>query len=504
MRRIFACVLAVVVIAGSPVAAQNKGGAEGKAQVDDPSERLVENYWDQMLGGHFGEAIAVAKDLKPADAEGQAMVAAMRASALLGLKREGEARRLISEARKLDTRSSVAARFLFFGGLLTDHYDVSADALDELIARFPDDVRQFELTTMYSFLRNEPKDEDRRNEDRRVQLARIGFGGELHDYFTFRAVQILTERGDMAGAAALLSRIDEPELVENMLIQKRYAALWPKLAELGGPHLAKFRASSVEAIERALAEKPDDHELLQMYIRALGAAARFGDAVKLRSRLPQSSSEMDSADEQIGWAINNLSYVLYRAGRVDEADQLLESLNHAKISDGSWRVSMIINRLEMLTAAGRFDKAAALMAETETSARDNGSDYARQLVRRLKYCTLTRLGRKGEAARIRPDMIAHAKDQLTATIDGLICAGEPDAAEQLILQGLKETDPEKRRDFEDDFVRMMQPVALTSDDPSLWETAWRDMRSRPAIAKEFNRLGRIMPEDLLPPKPNSN
>ena len=133
---------------------------------------------------------------------------------------------------------------------------------------------------------------------------------------------------------------------------------------------------------------------------------------------------------------------------------------------------------------------------TEASAKEDGNDYARQLVRRLRYCTMSGLGRKDEAAKFLPEMLKHAEDAPGPTIDGLICAGELDQAEKLALESLKKSV------FEASFVRSMQARSLTSDDPSVWGGGWAELRKRPAIAKEFDRLGRDMPEHLVPPEPS--
>jgi hypothetical protein len=90
-------------------------------------------------------------------------------------------------------------------------------------------------------------------------------------------------------------------------------------------------------------------------------------------------------------------------------------------------------------------------------------------------------------------LLAHAKDAPGPTIDGLICAGQLDEAEKLALTSLKE---EK---FHSDFVRSLQTKPLTSDDPSVWQKGWKQLRDRPAIVAEFIRLGRDMPEHLLAP-----
>jgi hypothetical protein len=167
-------------------------------------------------------------------------------------------------------------------------------------------------------------------------------------------------------------------------------------------------------------------------------------------------------------------------------------LNDAPMKEGRWRVSMIINRLELLVSDGKFDKALPLLDATERSATNDGSDYARQLVRRLKFCTLSRSGRAADAEKIRPDMLAHAQDAPGPTIDGLLCAGDIETAQKVALEALQ------KEQFQSDFVRQLQARPLTNHDPSIWQGKWQELRQRPAIAEAFNRLGRDMPEQFLP------
>ena len=74
----------------------------------------------------------------------------------------------------------------------------------------------------------------------------------------------------------------------------------------------------------------------------------------------------------------------------------------------------------------------------------------------------------------------------------MLCAGDSDQAEKLMLTALSDDN------FQQEFVRALQPVKLTSDDPSIWDERWKQMRERPAVAKEFDRLGRDMPLNFAP------
>jgi tetratricopeptide (TPR) repeat protein len=485
---------AALLAAGGAVTAQAaNGGEEGVVAETNSAENLLVEFDRRFFASDFDAALAITERFDPATDEGKALVAALRASALLGLKRDKEADALIAEVERLSPQDPLAVEFLWTGGLVTNRMDVAADALDRLIARFPDVVREIPSQSMTFFLSSTRENHDKRSEDRIVALALLGYGGPVAgDYLAANAVETLVGRGDAAAATALIKYIDEPRLVEDLLIRKRFAPLWPLVAEKAGAHLEKVRSSSVAAAEQAFAENPQDPETLQLLANAFRHAGRLDEAIALRAKLPQSAEAMATVDDQTGWAINNVALALHSAGRADEADAMFAALNGAATENGGWRVSMIINRLELLVADGRFDKALPLLELTEEAAAKDGSPYAQQLVRRLQYCTYSGLGRGDKAAELLPAVIEHASDAPAATIDGLICAGEIDKAEKIALEALEE------KHFEADFVRALQRHSLTADDPSVWSKGWSELRLRPAIAREFDRLGRDIPEEFLP------
>ena len=503
MSQWVAPVIALALVGASPSPVMAAAAVPAGEVADADVEAIFRQYFHELYGRRFDQALALTAQLRP-DADnpaGNAIVDGMRAAALLGLKRDSEAKKLIAEADRLAPEDPFPISTVFQGSLIADRFDFAADALDKLIARFPDVAREQDQQLVSYFLNHEVAGQEQRNEDRRVALARIGYGGALEgDWIAARAIDILLERGNMAGASDLLSSIDDPQTIENMLIQRRYSALWPTLEERAGAHLSKVRASSLASAEQDYSSAADDPEKLQRYINALRHSGRIGDAIALRSKLPADAAAMAKTDEQLGWAVNNVALALHQSGQAEEADQLFARLNDAQIDSGEWRVNTIINRLELLVADGKFDKAASLLDVTEQSAARDGSDYARQLVRRLKYCTLSMLGRKGEAAKLLPDVIAHAPDAPQPTVDGLICAGEIDKAEQLTLQMLTSSKATlaKRQKFEEDFVRALQPTPLTGDEPSVWQSKLAAFRQRPAIAAAFARLGRDMPTELVP------
>ena len=505
MHFVYVPVAALALIGASASSSEIQPAATTEELASDETDSIFRQYFDQLYDRQFDKALSTTSKLHPDvdNRTGTAIVSGMRAAALIGLKRDSEAKQLIAEAERLAPQEPFPTTTIFEASIIAERYDFAADALDRLIARFPDVARDQSADFVGDFLRNEPKGQEQRNEDRRVALARIGFGGSANgDWLAASAIDILVKRGDVSGAGDLLTYIDDPLTIENMLVQKRYAVLWPRIEEHAGNHLSKVQTSSAANAEQDYQGAPDDNAKFQTYINALRYAGRLNDAIALSTKLPATRETMAKVDEQTGWAVNNLALALHQAGRANEADRMFAMLNETPMENGGWRVSMIINRLALLVADGKFDKAATLLDATEGSAREDGNDYARQLVRRLKYCTLSSLGRKDGAAKLLPDMLAHAEDAPQPTIEGLLCAGEIDKAEQLTLQTLSDpkATPAKKMKFEGDFVRALQPIPLTDDEPSVWTNRLTVLRQRPAIAAAYNRLGRDMPAEYLAAK----
>jgi len=504
MRPLIASLAALALASSSAAAISASPGSavsNPATMPEDNSNEVIDRYNDALINHRYDDALALASSLHPDNPTGEAIVASFRAAALIGLKRDVEARTLIVESQRLAPQSPAPAMLLFQGALFSDRIDFAGDALDWLIAHHPDTVAGIDYDTMSFFLRSQPPADLKKNDDRLIALARLGYQAdtEVGHWLASDAVDALVRRGDFASAEKLLPNILEPGAVEDMLIDRHFEPLWPKLEQLGGPHLENVRKASVESAEKAYLATPDAHDKLAQYINALRHSGRLKEAIALRSKLPPDSAAMSAADEQMGWAINNVAYALHQAKMGEEADRLFASLNDAPMPKEYWRVSMKINRLELLVADRKFERALPLV---EPTAKTEGSPYADQLTRRLRYCTLSQLRKGDDAAKYLPDMMAHAQDALGPTIEGLLCANQLDQAETLTLASLKNPDEKKRLSFEKDFLHELQSHALTADDPSVWQDGFKKLKQRPAIAAAFDKLGRDMPEALLPPKPD--
>jgi len=458
---------------------------------------LFEQYYSAVAQGQFKDALQIADQLPmdPSNTDGRAIVDSMRATALFGLNRDAEAQKLLTEIAELGARTPFADYNLFMGGIATNHHSVAADALDRLIAKNPDSVRDIDTNLMNVFMRQVDKTQIQRNENRIIALAHLGYcsNSECGDGYAADAIKISVRRGDFTSATDLLPTLKDSDALQQMLVLRRFAPLWSAIEAGAGSHFNKIKEANLAAAKKTYLASPNDYKQLQRYVDALAQAGRLKEATGLRSKLPSSKEGFASADESLSWAVNSIADALDEARRMNEADLLFEQLNDGASPDADWLVNTKINRLEVLLSDGRYEKVIPLL---DSTAKVNGSPFAYQLIRQIRYCAVSNVSGKKGAAKYLSDLLTHASDSFDATVDALVCAGDLEEAEKVALNGLAQTDSAERAYFEAHFVRDLQVRSWDGYGVNAWHDRWQDFRKRPAIAAAFARLGRDLPEEF--------
>lgn len=484
--------MAVTPVVAAQQTSQHPATDVVEAEGPSATEQTIDVFMGHFYRGEFAKALKAADDIAvdPANRKGRGLVTGMRAAAMMGLKRKAEALRLFNDAETLHPDEPLIINLKMMSALMVEDHFIALTALDRMIARFPDALHEVEPRLVWQLLREAPVDQASRNADRWVALARIGFGAEYGDGNTAYAIEILVKRGDLHGASELLRYLDEPDKIQEMLVMKSYAAFWPAVEAHAGLHLGNVIKTNVDEAAAAYGADPENWIKFTNYTEALRLAGRPEEAIALQAKLPMTPESISEIDELAGWAVNNVAYALRAAGRPDDADRLLATLTEASMPDEHWRVNMIINRLAFLVEGGQFDRALLLLAGAEKSAMEDGNSYSQQLVRAFQYCTYRRTEKLAEASRIRAEMMKFAKDARIATVDMLICAGELEDAERIALEGVSDDG------FHASFVRSLQRKPLIGQLPAVWFDDWLALRQRPAITKEFERLGRDLPDRM--------
>lgn len=493
VRAVHSVPLVAAVLFGAPIDASATPVLASAAVIQEANPASeADQYFAALSRADYKQALDLASKMKLGDSKkDRSYVLAFRGAALLGLKRPDEARKNFREADELWPSYPFATRLEFLASAATNNLDLARAALDRMIARYPDVVRELDYDMLRWFIREDSQAKTKEADDRLIALARLGYQADTSngDYLAYLAIKRLVKRGEDGEAADLLQYITSPGVMQDLLVQKRFAGLWPKAAAFAGPRFEKARNSSIEKAQKRYDQNPENFEALSQLAFALEAADRFEDIVALQNKLPTTAQDISKIDEHTGWVFDSVARALYETGRGDDGDKLYVLLNEAPSLPDSWLVNMKINRLHYLVSDGKFDKALPLLVPAEKLP---GSPYAMQLIRRMKFCVFNGVGRKDEAAKLLPEILDHAKDSYITTVDALICAGQRDQAEKLMLSALTD------EDFQSDFVSQMQPVPLQRERRSIWSDGWNQLRKRPALVREFERLGRPMPAEFLP------
>ena len=476
--------LAGGMAAAPAVAEPNAARPEAKQVDSDPTDQLIEG----AFGGNAASVllkIAAALD-KARDKNERMFLIALRGAAYLGVGKIDLAVRSFDEGRRVEAGSNVTDRVRFVAGLAHERYDQSRIALDYLLANSPESVAAIELDMMWAYLRNDqvPK---ARLDDQRIALAEMDYGGADGASIRSHAVRILLARGKVAEATTLAPKIDDVDDVQAALIDRGMEKLWPTFERAAGPKMANLVARNLADAETAFAELPSKAANRRRLMSAYINANRRDDALVRGAEIGRTSAALASLDEEDGWVVNQHAMGLFRGGRAEEADRRYAELIAAN-PEKPWIVNMAINRLELLTMVGNHAAADKLIAYTEETGKSFGSPYAQQLIRHFKLCTAIRLKRTSQVPGLLADLKKFAKDAPTATIEGLMCAGDNAGATRIVLDNL--ADDEKRADF----VMLLQRRQFVPNDPSLWSRYWLQLRDQPGVEAAFQKAGRDLPD----------
>lgn len=312
---------------------------------------------------------------------------------------------------------------------------------------------------------------------------------EMRDSFAQGAIEALLADHQVAEAQAILPRVTMPELLASMAMERLYQPLWPAIEARMGPHggaaIDRFALSRLETFTRT----EDDERARRDAIRAFILLGRYPEAIELADKvgIAEGMSE-DAASIQRYHA-----QALTAQGHRDQAVALMRPFTTLDIARTPAAVSGLVSLAELLDEAGQADEALTVARAAQARSGDAISVWGRAWLRRTEVCTLSTLGRAGEADKIADDLIVHAKDNQAATIEALLCAKRGDDAARLAVATL--ATQEGASVLADQF----QPEgALWAPAPSRLRAMWGEFLKRPDVKAAFDKRARILPETLWP------
>ncbi|MES2495386.1 MAG: hypothetical protein V4618_04695 [Pseudomonadota bacterium] len=312
---------------------------------------------------------------------------------------------------------------------------------------------------------------------------------ELRVGFAESAIGALIAQGEPDEAEGLLERIEQPEQLVSMMVDRQYTAIWPALETRLGP-------ASGLSIDRFALDK------LTTYADTPGTDSVLRDAANAMLLLGRYSEVIDmTKDVQVvqGMSRDAVQTMLMRSRafailrRNDDAARVMAPFMALDPAHSPDVATALITYAEFLDETGQEARAleVARAARIKTSGVLN--PFGQRWLDRTEICALSALGRAKEASaaidRIRP-LFA---ENHAAVIEALLCAQRDAEAGELAEKAFAD------KDAGTELIYQFQPGgSLMGAAPSRLRDLWTAFLAKPAIKAAFEKRGRLLPRTYWP------
>lgn len=307
------------------------------------------------------------------------------------------------------------------------------------------------------------------------------------DWLRVTAIDGRLKKGDVPGARSLAAAIATPAPLIQMLVARKYDPLFPEEEDRVIAIRLALARRDTETADR-LAAGPADADRLLDRAKFLRGVGRSADAVALLEPHIADMKAVERGGEDAFWLVNEAAYALLELGRRDEAVARMQKLIELGPDRYPPLINMAINTAEILNSAGRFKEAAALAARLAAEQTKYATKYGEMWMWSNAACALALDGDSAAAAPWLRKVEAGSKDNEAAHMRALLCAGDLDGAERLLIRRLE-------GDNAADVLVALQDYELGGyDSPATRRLVDRlhAVRARPAVQAAIARTGRVI------------
>lgn len=298
------------------------------------------------------------------------------------------------------------------------------------------------------------------------------------------AISTLVAAGDRDGAVRMLPQILVPRMGLALLIDRRYADIWPDVEAWAGGDLAAQRDAYVTATRAAYTVDPT-LERLRAHVAALEAAGRDDEAIVLLKRAIDDRAGWDSDRYEIIMVAVRLAALYQHAGRSQEALKLLSDMRAAvPIAEFPMAANLLPNLVRLMIDSDRHADALAIIDGKRPSDEEAAPFYVA-----LRACALDGLGRTSDAARERERVASAYSANEQAQMIVATCGSREDRR-SFALQQFRSELSRSEALIEWQANRTRSGATAEVGDPA---TLYRALNDDPAIGAEAARLGRVLP-----------
>ena len=489
--------ITALLLATSPALAQVRSPL---AMTTDPADRAVMGEVASAVASRPIDIVrldaVLAKLPRPTPLRG--MVQSMRAVALVRARDTGAAVAAVEEALRLlpdHPRPKLVAMGIFtFSGSPQRAADLWMQASRESpgMSRTTD---RYVMMALVGRLREigDPARADRVS----ARLGEIGFSAGLAPERSAAAVartrdSVRSQRD--SEALSSVTGISDPDDLLSLYVDRRFAMLWPRVAEWAAPDLSAQTMRYLEEL-RADWTAADSFETAVPYARQLSKLQAHEAVVGLF--LPMFDRVQTGTEQKdVEFLAPVVARSLVQVGRAADAQVLLAKIAAVMADDAGGNALNIDGAyLTMAALATDWPQVTARADSFLARARSLGTEINRSAtldVEAWRACALSRAGRTEEAQRAAAEVLVTGTVAPNAAMQMHVCRGDVSAARTLVIERLAD---ESTREWA---LRFVQPARADGATPlaRLMEPVAQAVRGDPGVIAAANKVGRILPQPV--------
>lgn len=409
-------------------------------------------------------------------------------SASIDLNLNAKAHKLLVRASEFGQADGIAWHLRLSAAFSQQDYIDSARCIVVIARTWPETLGQIRARAIISIVRDLMRSDNERDEYIALLAslfdANWTFEGREANALWLSYTEFLVKRGNLARAVEVATRIDSPETVLSLRVDKRFDGI--VLARKDVFDLARTMRVDREHLDALRQRFPDRllwvSERMSTYLmegKPERALALADEVIAQVSK--QGTKAYSDVNESYPWVLNSRSIALARLGRWDESVRQMRKAARLPES-GQLNVSQTLNLGRLLAELERPDD-----AEDAVEALRGMSDYG--LMQLALNALIGAVVREDEAAveRHLQHLREHREDDIATYQKALVQANRMDEAASVLIERLE------RADWRSEALAEVQqyPDVVKTPRGELHASRWADVVARNDVRTTIEKVGRI-------------